>query len=120
VRLHEGGKKGGKGNQGSRSSGSGKKGPASGSSHGARPGPAPDMARIYIGVGRSQGIRPKDLVGAIANESGLNGRQIGNIEITPNFSLVEVPRASSDEVIRVLRRTTIRGRKTTVRPDRDA
>lgn len=78
------------------------------------------MARIYIGVGRSQGIRPKDLVGAIANESGLNGREIGNIEITPNFSLVEVPRTSSDEVIRVLRRTTIRGRKTTVRPDRDA
>ncbi len=124
VRLHEGGRKGGgkdgKGSGGGKGAGGGKRGPASGSSHGARPGPAPDMARIYIGVGRSQGIRPKDLVGAIANESGLGGRDIGNIEITPNFSLVEVPRSSSDEVIRVLRGTTIRGRKTTVRPDRDA
>jgi ATP-dependent RNA helicase DeaD len=117
VRLHEGGKKGATGKGGGPG---GKKGRPGSSSHGARPGPAPDMARIYIGVGRSQGIRPKDLVGAIANESGLSGRDVGNIEITPNFSLVEVPRASSDEVIRVLRRTTIRGRKTTVRPDRDA
>ncbi len=87
---------------------------------GGRPGPATDMARIYIGAGRSQGIRPKDLVGAIANESGLSGRDVGNIEITPNFSLVEVPAGAADEVIRTLRTTTIKGRRATVRPDRDA
>jgi ATP-dependent RNA helicase DeaD len=85
-----------------------------------RGGPAPDQARIYIGAGRNQGIRPKDLVGAIANESGLTGAQVGNIEITPNFSLVEVPRQASDEVIAALRNTRIKGRRATVRPDRDA
>ncbi|MFP4234027.1 MAG: DEAD/DEAH box helicase [Nitriliruptoraceae bacterium] len=77
-----------------------------------------DTVRIYIGAGQRQGIRPKDLVGAIANESGLRGSDVGNIEITPNFSLVEVPRTAADEVIRSLRASTIKGRRTTVRPDR--
>jgi ATP-dependent RNA helicase DeaD len=105
VRLHEG-----------RSGpASGKRGPGR---PGGRPGPGADMARIYVGAGRSQGIRPKDLVGAIANESGLAGRDVGSIEITPNFSLVEVPAGAADEVIRTLRNTTIKGRRTTVRPDR--
>ena len=85
---------------------------------GGRKDPDPDKVRIYIGAGRNQGIRPKDLVGAIANESQLSGSDIGNIDITPNFSLVEVPRSASDAVIRALRSTTIKGRKTTVRPDR--
>lgn len=85
-----------------------------------RPGPAADLARIYVGAGRSQGIRPKDLVGALANESGLTDRDGGNIEITPNFSLVEVRSGAADEVICTLRNTTIKGRRATVRPDRNA
>jgi len=107
-------------------SGASKRGPApkrSGSGqrdggHGRRPGPTDGMARLYIGAGQKQGIRPKDLVGAIANESGLSGREVGSIEITPNFSLVEVPRAAVDDVMRALRGTTIKGRRATVRPDR--
>jgi ATP-dependent RNA helicase DeaD len=79
-----------------------------------------DAVRIYIGAGQRHGIRPKDLVGAIANESGLKGSDVGNIDITPNFSLVEVPRHAADEVIRSLRASTIKGRRTTVRPDRHA
>jgi ATP-dependent RNA helicase DeaD len=79
-----------------------------------------DTVKIYIGAGQRQGIRPKDLVGAIANESGLKGSDVGNIDITPNFSLVEVPRHAADEVIRSLRASTIKGRRTTVRPDRHA
>ena len=76
------------------------------------------MTRIYVGLGREGGIRPKDLVGAIAGESSVSGKEIGAIEITPRFSLVEVPAAKSDEVIRALRATKIKGRKATVRPDR--
>jgi ATP-dependent RNA helicase DeaD len=82
--------------------------------------PSSDMTRIFVGAGRGSGVRPKDLVGAIANESSLSGRQIGAIEITQNFSLVEVPAAAADDVIRSLRGTTIKGRKTTIRRDRDA
>lgn len=71
--------------------------------------------RLFIGAGRERGIRPQDLVGAIANEAGLSGRQIGSIEISERFSLVEVPEAAADHVVAALRHRTIKGRKTTVR-----
>jgi ATP-dependent RNA helicase DeaD len=77
-----------------------------------------DMARVFVGAGRKAGVRPQDLVGAIAGETSLSGRQVGAIEITDRFSLVEVPEASAREVIAALRNTTIKGRKATVRRDR--
>jgi ATP-dependent RNA helicase DeaD len=78
------------------------------------------MTRIFIGLGRSAGIRPQDLVGAIAGESRLSGREVGAIEIADRFSLVEVPRSAANEVISALRATTIKGRRATVRLERDA
>ncbi len=85
-----------------------------------RSGPASSMSRLFVSAGRGAGVRPKDLVGAIANESSLKGNQIGAIEITQNFSLVEVPEHAADEVIAALGRSTIKGKKATVRLDRDA
>jgi ATP-dependent RNA helicase DeaD len=76
------------------------------------------MTRIFIGAGRVAGIRPKDLVGAITNEAGLVGRDIGGIEIGDRFSLVEVPEGSVDGVITALRGTTIKGKKATIRRER--
>lgn len=106
-----------------RGSGGGRPGPAggrggAGRGKGGSRVPAAGMVRIYVGVGRDQGIRPKDLVGAIAGESNLPGKAVGTIEITPNFSLVEVPEAAAEGVIRALRNTTLKGRRATVRPDR--
>ncbi|HKT05298.1 MAG TPA: DEAD/DEAH box helicase [Rugosimonospora sp.] len=74
--------------------------------------------RLYIGVGRSAGVRPHDLVGAITGESRLSGRDVGAIEIADRFSLVEVPQSAAADVIAALQRTTIKGRKTTVRLER--
>jgi ATP-dependent RNA helicase DeaD len=74
--------------------------------------------RIYVGAGRSAGIRPQDLVGAIAGESRLSGRDIGAIEIADRFSLVEVPEDAVDEVIAALKGTTLKGRRPTVRRER--
>ena len=76
------------------------------------------MTRVFIGAGRSAGIRPQDLVGAIANEAGLTGRDIGSIEISDRFSLVEVPEAAADNVIAALSESTIKGKKATVRRER--
>jgi ATP-dependent RNA helicase DeaD len=76
------------------------------------------MTRLFVGAGRDAGIRPKDLVGAITGETRLGGKEIGAIEITDRFSLVEVPDAAVDEVLWAMRRTTIKGRKTKVRKDR--
>jgi ATP-dependent RNA helicase DeaD len=87
-----------------------------------RHGPSGDgsMTRLYVGAGRNAGIRPQDLVGAIAGESSLTGRDVGAIEIAERFSLVEVPRDKAEEVIRGLRGATLRGRKVTVRRERYA
>ncbi|MFI6226088.1 DEAD/DEAH box helicase [Micromonospora echinospora] len=75
--------------------------------------------QVFIGLGRRAGVRPQDLVGAITGETRLSGRDIGSIEIADRFSLVEVPQAVADEVIAGLRESTIKGRKATVRRDRD-
>ena len=75
-------------------------------------------ARLFVGAGRSAGVRPQDLVGAIAGESRLTGRDIGSIEISDKFSLVEIPDSAVDEVIQALRGTTIKGRKAVIRRDR--
>ncbi|WP_306210310.1 DEAD/DEAH box helicase [Actinoplanes sp. RD1] len=75
-------------------------------------------ARLFLGIGRRAGLRPQDMVGAIAGESGLNARDIGAIEIQDRFSLVEVPERDADMVIAALRGATIRGRKATVRRER--
>ena len=71
------------------------------------------MTRLYIDVGRDDGVRPADIVGAIANEAGFPGRAIGAIELFERFSFVEVPGNLSDRIIRALKGTTIRGRKVT-------
>jgi ATP-dependent RNA helicase DeaD len=83
-----------------------------------RPAANADVTRIYIGLGRRAGVRPADLVGAIANEARINSREIGAIEITDRFSLVEVPSASADTIIAALRSATIRGKTAFVRRDR--
>jgi len=79
--------------------------------------PTGGMARLFVGAGRNAGIRPQDLVGAIAGESRLTGRDIGAIEIADRFSLVEVPELAADEVVAALRQSTIKGKKATVRRD---
>ncbi|AUX39590.1 cold-shock protein [Sorangium cellulosum] len=84
-----------------------------------REGPGADggVARLYVSAGRDAGIRPADLVGAIANEASLSSRDIGAIEIGDSFSVVEVPEGVADNVIEALRATRLKGRKVQVRRD---
>ena len=76
-----------------------------------------DRVRLFIGSGRAAGLRPGDIVGAIANEAGVPGSAIGVIEIADKFSLVEVPAEAADHVIEALRSTKIRGKRVQVRRD---
>src|SRR5512141_345961 len=80
---------------------------------------AGSSARIFVGAGRAAGMRPADLVGAIANEAKANPRDIGAIQIADLFSLVEVPEAIAESVIKALRAATLRGQKVIVRRDRE-
>ncbi|MGI9606172.1 MAG: DbpA RNA binding domain-containing protein, partial [Acidimicrobiales bacterium] len=69
----------------------------------------------YVGVGRRGNVRPGDLVGAIANETGLAGRDIGPIRISDHYSVVGVPESSVDEVVNAITRSTVKGKKAKAR-----
>ena len=75
--------------------------------------------RIFVGAGREAGVRPGDLVGAIVKLAKVHPREVGSIRIAERFSIVEVPEAITEDVIRALRTAGVRGRKTIVRRDKD-
>jgi ATP-dependent RNA helicase DeaD len=79
----------------------------------------PAWTRLYFGVGRRDGVRPADLVGAITGESPVSGDRIGRIEIKDTYSSVEVAASVADQVIKSLAATTIRGRPANVRVFRE-
>jgi ATP-dependent RNA helicase DeaD len=83
----------------------------------ARPS-APAFVRLFISAGQRDGLRPADLVGAIAGETGLSGDRIGRIDIRESFSVAEVEAAEAEKVIRALNGTTLRGRSVRVDYDR--
>jgi len=76
------------------------------------------MARLVIDLGAQRDVRPKDIVGAIANEAGIPGHSIGAIEIGEKFATVEVLESAAEKVIRALSRTTIKGQRVNVRLER--
>jgi ATP-dependent RNA helicase DeaD len=76
--------------------------------------PEQGMARIFVGLGRQDGLRPADLVGSIANEAGIAGRSIGAIDILDHMAFVEVPAGEAANVVEALRRTKLRGRRVKV------
>lgn len=78
----------------------------------------PTYARLFVGAGSRDEIRPGDLVGAITGETGARGDQVGRIEIRDNFSIVEVSAEIADQVIRALNGTTLKGRSLRVDYDR--
>ncbi|MEX5220051.1 MAG: DEAD/DEAH box helicase [Nitrospiraceae bacterium] len=84
-----------------------------------RGGRSEGMAKLYIGAGRTAGIRPGDLVGAIANEAKLASSRIGAIEVSDRFSLVDVPDELAGVIINALGKTRIKGHKVAVRLFRD-
>ena len=93
--------------------------PVKGRGAGSRP-PKSGMTRLFVNAGRAGGVRPQDIVGALANESNLSGRDIGAIQIHERHALVEVPEHAADDVLRSLRgSTTLKGRRANVRRDRD-
>ena len=74
------------------------------------------LARYRIAVGRDQGISPKEIVGAIANEGGISGSQIGQINLFNDYSTVELPADLSNDIISRLKRTRVRQHPIDLRP----
>jgi ATP-dependent RNA helicase DeaD len=85
-------------------------------------GPEHGMTRLFLDVGREDGVRPADIVGAIANEADIPGRSIGAIELYDRFAFVDVPSNLAKHVLNALSQTRIRSRKlsaTLARPAQD-
>ena len=79
------------------------------------PRPTGAVVQLFIGAGLSAGVRPADIVGAIANEANLPGRNIGPIDIFDRYTLVGVPAEYRDQVLDAMAGTTIRGQATNIR-----
>jgi len=71
--------------------------------------PGVAMDRYRVEVGREHGVKPGNIMGAIANEAGLDARHIGRIEIRDDHSLVELPKGMPREVFEDLKRTRVCG-----------
>jgi ATP-dependent RNA helicase DeaD len=69
-----------------------------------------DMVPFRIEVGRTHGVRPGQIVGAIANEAGLDSAHIGDIQLYEQFTTVDLPEALESHLTRALQRTRVAGR----------
>ncbi len=70
----------------------------------------PELIQHRIEVGHRDGVTPREIVGAIANESGLEGRFIGHIDIQDDHAIVDLPAGMPREIFSHLKRVFIRGR----------
>lgn len=69
-----------------------------------------NMDRYRIEVGRNHEARPGDIVGAIANEAGIESRYIGHIKLHDEFSTVDLPAGMSNEILAKLKKVRVRNR----------
>jgi ATP-dependent RNA helicase DeaD len=70
-----------------------------------------DMARYRIEVGHKHEVKPGNIVGAIANEAGLDSKNIGHIDIHDDYSLVDLPAGMPKEVFNDLRKVWVSGQQ---------
>lgn len=80
------------------------------SGRGRRDNGRDDMARLFINIGKNQNIRPGDILGAIAGESGMPGKMVGSIDMYDKYTFVEVPRESADTVLKAMKNVKIKGK----------
>jgi ATP-dependent RNA helicase DeaD len=80
--------------------------------------PEAGMERYRLEVGRKHGVQPGHIVGAIANEAELDGREIGRINIFEFFTTVDLPEAMPREIFSLLQTTEVCGQKLRLSKDR--
>ncbi len=66
-----------------------------------------DMDTYRIEVGRQDGVNPRNIVGAIANEAGINATHIGHIKLHDDYSTVDLPSGMPSEVFHILRKAWV-------------
>jgi len=74
-----------------------------------------DAKTYRLDVGRRDNVEPGSIVGAIANEGGIEGRFINNISIKDNFTLVDLPNGMPADILNHLQKTRVKGRPLNMR-----
>ncbi len=74
------------------------------------------MVRLFVNLGKNQKVRPGDILGAIAGETGMPGKLIGSIDMYDKYTFVEVPREYASEVIQVMKTAKIKGKSINIEP----
>ncbi len=75
------------------------------------------MASYRIEVGREHGVEPKHIVGAIANEAGLESKYIGHIKLFDTFSIVDLPEGIPADIFQHLKKIRVCGQIMDIKPD---
>ena len=74
------------------------------------------MVRLFINIGKKQNVRPGDILGAIAGESGMPGKLVGTIDMFDKYTFVEVPKDRAREVLLAMDHAKIKGKSINIEP----
>jgi len=74
------------------------------------------MVRLFMNIGRSQKVEVKDIVGAIAGETGIPGRVIGKIDMYDKYTFIEVPNEYVKDILSVMNNKQIKGNMVSIEP----
>ncbi len=74
------------------------------------------MVRLFINIGKKQKVKPGDILGAIAGESGMPGKLVGAIDMFDKYTFVEVPREYGKEVLHAMANAKIKGQSINIEP----
>lgn len=81
--------------------------------------PASGPAKMYVSVGKADGVTPSDLVAVLTKEVKVDRTLIGRIELRDTFSLVELPAAEVEQIVRSMDGRTVRNKKVRCKVDRE-
>ncbi len=74
------------------------------------------MVRLFVNIGKKQNVKPGDILGAIAGESGMPGKLVGAIDMFDKYTFVEVPREYGKEVMQAMANAKIKGKTISIEP----
>ncbi len=74
------------------------------------------MVRLFINIGKKQKVKPGDILGAIAGETGMPGKLVGAIDMYDKYTFVEVPKEYGREVLSAMKNSKIKGKSINVEP----
>ena len=74
------------------------------------------MVRLFINIGKKQKVRPGDILGAVAGESGIPGDVVGAIDMYDKYTFVEVPQEHGKKVLAAMKNARIKGHDIHVEP----